>query len=93
MKHNDVYFLPNIIRVIKSKRMRWAGHVARMVRREVHRGLWWRNLRERDHLEDLVVYRKIILKIGCQKLKCECVYWIGVAQHSDKTLVSTVMNF
>jgi len=32
--HNDelhgLYYLPNIVRVIKSRRMRWAGHVARM---------------------------------------------------------------
>jgi hypothetical protein len=27
---NDLYFLPNIVRVVKSIRMRWAGHVARM---------------------------------------------------------------
>jgi hypothetical protein len=27
---NDLYFLPNIVRVVKSRRMRWAGHVARM---------------------------------------------------------------
>jgi len=27
---NDLYSLPNIVRVVKSKRMRWAGHVARM---------------------------------------------------------------
>jgi len=27
---NDLYSLPNIIRVIKSRRMKWAGHVARM---------------------------------------------------------------
>ena len=27
---NDLYCLPNIVWVIKSKRMRWAGHVARM---------------------------------------------------------------
>jgi len=27
---NDLYFSPNIIRVIKSRRMRWTGHVARM---------------------------------------------------------------
>jgi hypothetical protein len=26
----DLYFLPSIIRIIKSKRMRWAGNVARM---------------------------------------------------------------
>ena len=27
---NDLYLSPNIVRVIKSRRMRWAGHVARM---------------------------------------------------------------
>jgi len=27
---NDLYSSPNIVRVIKSRRMRWAGHVARM---------------------------------------------------------------
>jgi len=27
---NDLYCTPNIVRVIKSRRMRWAGHVARM---------------------------------------------------------------
>jgi hypothetical protein len=32
-------------RMIKSRRMRWAGHVVRMGRREMHVGYWW----ERDH--------------------------------------------
>jgi hypothetical protein len=31
---NDLYSSPNIIRVIKSIRMRWAGHVARMGKRD-----------------------------------------------------------
>jgi len=36
----DIYSLPNIVRVVKSRRMRWAGHVARMVEgRVVHRVL------------------------------------------------------
>jgi len=30
---NDLYSSPNIVRVIKSRRMRWAGHVARMEER------------------------------------------------------------
>ena len=30
---NDLYSSPNIVRVTKSRRMRWAGHVARVVRR------------------------------------------------------------
>ena len=37
---NDLYSSPNIVRVIKWRRMRWAGHVARMgVEREVYRVL------------------------------------------------------
>jgi hypothetical protein len=32
----DLYFSPNIIRVIKSRRMRWAGHV------EVNAGIWFK---------------------------------------------------
>jgi len=36
----DLYFLPNIVRVVKSRRMRWAGHVASMGEgRGVHRVL------------------------------------------------------
>ena len=35
---SDLYSLPNIVRVVKSRRMRWAGHVARMLEgRGVHR--------------------------------------------------------
>jgi hypothetical protein len=30
IKFYDLYSSPNIIRVIKSRRLRWAGHVARM---------------------------------------------------------------
>ena len=32
---NDLYASPNIVRVIKSRRMRWAGHVARMGERRI----------------------------------------------------------
>ena len=34
----DFYTLPNIVRLVKSRRMRWAGHGARMGRREVCTG-------------------------------------------------------
>jgi hypothetical protein len=60
---NDLYSTPNIFRVIKSRRMRWEGHVARMGRRGVYRVFfWWGNLRERDHLEGSDVEWMIILR-------------------------------
>jgi uncharacterized membrane protein len=37
---NSLYSSPNIVRVIKSRRMRWTGHVARMGRGEVFTGFW-----------------------------------------------------
>ena len=49
---SDLYSLPNIVWVVKSRRMRWAGHVARMGEREVRTGFWWGSLREGDHWGD-----------------------------------------
>jgi hypothetical protein len=56
---NDRNSSPNII---KSRRMRWAGHVARMGEREVHAGFRWGGLREGDHLGDPSLDGRIILK-------------------------------
>jgi len=61
-KLNDMYSSPDIIRVIKSRRMRWAGHVASIGARRVVYGFWWGNLRERDHLDDQGVDLRIILR-------------------------------
>ena len=61
-KLNDLYSSPSIVRVIKSRRMRWVGHVARMVeRRNVYRVLVG-NLKERDHVGDPRVNGRIILR-------------------------------
>jgi hypothetical protein len=47
---HDLYSSPSIIRIIKSRRMRWAGHVARVGRRRRTRiGYWWEGQRKRDH--------------------------------------------
>jgi len=63
--HNEelshLYSSPYIIRMIKSRRMRWVGHVARMGRGAVYTGLWWGNLKERDHSEDLGLDGRITL--------------------------------
>ena len=59
---NDLYSSPNIGRVIKSRKMRWVGHLARMGRGEAYTGFWWGNLRERDHLGDPGLDGKIRLR-------------------------------
>jgi len=46
---NDLYCSPNIVQVIKSRRMRWAGHVACMGEERGCIGSWWGNRREGDH--------------------------------------------
>jgi hypothetical protein len=43
--------------------MGWAGHVARLGRRESHTGFWWVELREGDYLEDIGIDGRIILKL------------------------------
>jgi hypothetical protein len=45
----DLYSSPSIIRMIRSRRMRWAGHVARIGGRRTRIGYWWENQRARDH--------------------------------------------
>jgi len=91
---NDLYCSPNIVRVIKWRRMRWAGHVARMGEErgayrvlvgkpEGRRPLGRPSRRWMDNIRmDLQV-------VGCGDMD-----WIGLAQDRDRwrTLVSAVMN-
>jgi len=80
---NGLYSSPNVIGVIKSIRMRWAGHVARMGRGKLHIGFWWENLRERDHLEDPGVDERIILRWIFWKWDGD-VDWIDLAPENDR---------
>jgi hypothetical protein len=59
---SDLYSLPNTVRVVKSRRMRWARHVARMGEREGCTEFWLGNLRERDHWGNPDVDGRIILR-------------------------------
>ena len=56
--------------------------------------VWWRNLRERDHLEDPGVDGRIIFKMDLQEVGCEGMDWIELAQDRDRgqALVNVVMN-
>ena len=92
---NDLYCSPNIVRVIKSRRIRWAGHVARMEEgRGVHK-VWVgkpegkRPLgRPRRRWEDNI-------KMDLQEVGKGCGDWMELTKDRDswRALVSTVMNF
>jgi hypothetical protein len=64
---NDLYSSLNIVRVIKSKRRRLAGHVARMGEERGCIGSWWGNRREGDQWGDLGVDGWIILGCICRR--------------------------
>jgi hypothetical protein len=91
---NDLYSLPNIVRVVKSRRMRWAGHVARMgEKRGVHRVLVGKPEgkrplgRPRHRWQDNI-------KMNLQEVGGGCGDWMELAQDRDRwqALVSTLKN-
>jgi len=91
---NDLYSSPNIVPVIKSRRMRWAGHVARMgEERGVYRMLVGkpegRRPLERPRHRWVDNIRTDLQAVGCVYMN-----WIGLAEDRDRwrTLVSAVMN-
>ena len=91
---NDLYSSPNIVRVIKSRRMRWTGHVARMgEERGVYRVLVGKP--EGKRLLGRPRRRWVDnIKMDLQEVRCWYVDWIGLAQDRDRwrTLVSAVMK-
>ena len=91
---NDLYCSPNIVRVIKSRRMRWAGHVARMEEgRGVHKVLVGKPEgkrplgRRKRRWEDNI-------KMDLQDVACGGMDWIDLAQGKDRwrAVVNAVMN-
>jgi hypothetical protein len=59
---HNFHYSSNIIRAIKSRRMKRAGNIARMGRRGMHVGYWRESQKERDHWEDLDIGVMIVLK-------------------------------
>jgi hypothetical protein len=59
---NDLYSSPNVFRVIKSRRMRWVGHVARMRERRGAYNVLMRKLQGKRPIGNPLVDGRIILK-------------------------------
>ena len=91
---NDLYSSPNIVRVIKSRRMRWVGHVARMgEERGAYRVLVGKPVGKRPLGRPR---RRWVdnIRMDLQEVGCGYVDWIGLARDRDRwrTLVNAVMN-
>ena len=91
---NGLYSSPNIVRVIKSRRMRWAGHVARMGE---ERGVYRVLVGMAEGKRPLGRPRHRWMdnnRLDLQEVGCGYMDWIGRAQDRERwrTLVSAVMN-
>jgi hypothetical protein len=78
--------------MIKSRRMRWAGHVTRMKRRGMYIGYWWESQKERVHWEDQDVCRWT--KVDIREREWDGMDWIGLTQDRDqwRALVNMIIN-
>ena len=91
---SDLYSLPNIVRVVKSRRMRWAEHVARMGEgRVVHRVLVGKPEGKRPLGRPRLRWEDNI-KMDLQEVGGGCGDWMELAQDRDRwrALMSTLMN-
>jgi len=82
-KKPKAYFSPNIFRVIKSSRMKWAVHVALIKEKGVVYGFWWGNLRERDHSEDPDVDGRLVFRRILRKWDRD-IDWIDLAEDGNR---------
>jgi hypothetical protein len=60
---HNLYSSPSIIRMVTSRRMKWAANVARRGRTGIHVGYWLESQRERDRYEDQEVHGWITLRL------------------------------
>jgi len=83
-ERNDLYRSPNIVRVIKSRRMRWAGHVARMWERKGVYGVLVGKPEEKRPLGRPRRRWEDNIKMDLQEVGGEVMDWIELAQDRDR---------
>jgi len=90
---NDLYFSPAILRVIKWRRLRWVGHVARMGEERVVYNVLMGKPMEKTTVG---TRNKWVCNIwpDLKEVVCGCMDWIGLDQDREswRTLVSAEMN-
>jgi hypothetical protein len=90
---NDLYCSPNIFRVIKSRRIRWVGHVACMgERRDVYRFLVGKPEGKRPLGRPRFRWKDNIKK-DYQEVGCGGIDWIELAQNRDRWLALVNTKF
>jgi len=91
---SDLYCSPNVVRVIKSRRLRWAGHVACMGERRVAYRVLMGTLGGRRPLGRPRRRWEDNSKMDLQEVGCGGMDWIELAQDRDRwrALVTAVMN-
>ena len=91
---NDLNSSPNIVRVIRSRRIKWTEHVARMGKK---RGVYRVLVGKPEGKRPLGRARrrwKDNIKMDLQEVGCGCIDWIELAHNSDRwqTLVNAIMK-
>jgi hypothetical protein len=91
---HNLYSSPSIIRIIKSKRMRWQGHIARMGEKRDAYGIWVGKPQGKRPLGG--PRRRLVdnIEMDLRKIEYHDIDWIDVTQDKEqwRALVITVMN-
>jgi hypothetical protein len=92
---HDLYSLSDIIRVIKSRRMRWTGLLIHTGKKQSVYRVWLGNMKEVGDFKNVDIHWRIIIKLIVTALRWEDMDFIHLAEDRYKlwALVKVVMNY